>query len=169
MRPRAPLAKSISALTKSSDGAGKYLRGGARGDARRLARERHEHVAEMDAERGPGAGRRMLGIAPPVRRVHLAEIVVADIGVHVQQAAERAALEQAAHLLHRRLVAPFMPDAEHAAGFGAGRQDPLRAGGGERQRLLAEHLLAGGEGRRSPFPRAADAASPPRRRRRRTA
>ena len=99
----------------------------------------------MDAERGPGAGRRVPGIAPPVRRIDFAEIAVADIGVHVQQAAERAALEQAAHLLHRRLVAAFMPDAEHAAGLGAGRQNSLRAGGVERQRLFAEHLLAGFE------------------------
>ena len=145
MRPRAPLAKSTSALTKSSDGRREDLRGGAGGDAHRLTGERDEHVAEMDAERGPGAGRRVPGIAPPVRRVHFAEIAVADIGVHVQQAAEAACLEQAPHLLHGRFVAAFMPDAEHAAGLGAGGQDSFGAGGVEGERLFAEHLLAGGK------------------------
>ena len=56
-----------------------------------------------------------------------------------------AGIEQPAHLLHRRLVAAFVADAEHAAGLGAGRQNPLGAGGIERERLFAEHLLAGFE------------------------
>ena len=72
---------------------------------------------------------------------------MADIGVHVEDAAERAALEQAAHLLHRRLVTALVADAEHAAGLVAGRQDALGAGGVERQRLLAKHLFTGREGR----------------------
>ena len=101
----------------------------------------------MNAERGPGTGRRMLGIAPPVRGVQFAEVVVADICIHVQDAAERVAFEQPPHLLHRRLVAAFMTDAEYTAGLFAGCQNPLGAGCGERQRLLAEHLFAGGEGR----------------------
>ena len=96
------------------------MRGRARGDADWRTDERYEHVAEMDAERGPGAGRRMLWIAPPVRRIQLAEITVADIGVHVQDAPEYAALEQPAHFFHRWLVAPLVPDAEHAADFCAG-------------------------------------------------
>ena len=40
-----------------------------------------------------------------------------------------------------------MADAEHARGLGAGRQNPLRACRGQRQRLLAKHLLAGGKSR----------------------
>ena len=65
----------------------------------------------------------------------------------MQDAAERAAFEQPPHLFHRRLIAAFMPDAEHAAGLVARLENPLRAGRGERQRFFAEHLLAGGEGR----------------------
>ena len=101
----------------------------------------------MDAERGPGPRRRVLGVAAPVGRGHLAEIAVADIGVHVQDAAERALLDQPAHLLHGRLEAALVADAEHAAGLGAGFQDAFRARGGQRQRLLAKHLLTGGETR----------------------
>ena len=70
---------------------------------------------------------------------------MADIGVHVQQTAERCRFKQAAHFLHRRLVAAFMPDAEHAFGLGAGRKNSLGARGAERQRLFTEHLLAGGK------------------------
>lgn len=146
MRPRAPFSKSISALTKSSDGAGKIC-DAVRRDPHRPAGERHEHVAEVNAERGPGAGWRVARIAAPIRRIDFTKIVVADIGVHVQHAAKRPAFEQAAHLLHRRLVSPFMADAEHAAGLGAGGEDTLGAGAGQRERLFAEHLLAGGKGR----------------------
>ena len=84
----------------------------------------------MDAERSPGAGRRVARIAPPVRRVHVAEIVVTDIGVHVQDAAEHAAVQEPPHFLDCRLVAAFMADAEHAAAFGAGFQDAFGARGG---------------------------------------
>jgi hypothetical protein len=70
---------------------------------------------------------------------------VADIGVDIQQAAERAAIEQAAHLLHRRLVAPFMADAEHAAGLRASHENTFRACRREPQWLFTEHLLAGGK------------------------
>ena len=105
----------------------------------------------MDAERGPGASRGVPGIAPPVRRIHFAEIAVADIGVHVQQAAEAAGLEQPAHFLHRWLIASLVPDAEYAASLGAGRENPLGARGIERQRFLAEHLFARGEGRNGHF------------------
>ena len=57
----------------------------------------------------------------------------------------RPASNRLAHLLHGRLVAAFMADAEHAAGFGAGGQDPFGAGGVEGQGLFAEHLFAGGK------------------------
>src|SRR5689334_19831401 len=97
----------------------------------------------MNSERSPGAGRGMTGVAAPVRRVHLPEIVVAHIGVQVQNAAKCSASEKAAHLFHRGLVAPLVPDAEHAAGLFACCQNPLRTGGCKRERLLAKDPLTG--------------------------
>src|SRR6185437_372510 len=107
--------------------------------------------ADVDTERGPGAGGRVTRIAPPVRRVHVAEVVVADIGVHVEDAPERTAFEQEPHLLQRRLVAALMADAEHATLFRRGGEDALGARSAERQRLFAEHLLAGGESGKQVF------------------
>src|SRR3954471_8230059 len=101
----------------------------------------------MNAERRPSAGRGVLWITPPIRRAHLAEVVMADIGVHMQDAAERAALIETAHFLHRGFVAAFVAAAEHAAGRLAGRQNALGACCRQGQRLLAEYLLASREGR----------------------
>src|SRR5262249_10478921 len=118
---------SMSAAFKIDFGADEILRGGSKnlrssppGYADRPACELHEHITEVNAQGGPGTGRCMARIASPVRRIHLAEIVVADIGVHVQQAPEFAALKQASHLFHRRFVSPFMADAECAPGIGTG-------------------------------------------------
>src|SRR5262245_46260618 len=134
-------------------GADKILRGrrknlgrGAGCDAHRLAGKRHEHVAKMNPERCPGAGRSVTGVAPPVRRIHFPKIGVTHIGVHVQNTAECSAVKQTTHFLHRGLVPPLVTDTKHATGFCAGGQNPLRAGGGKREWLFTKNLLAGLEG-----------------------
>ncbi len=93
MRPRAPVSKSISADTKSSEGFGKIC------DAVRAATR--IGLPASDTNRSPrwmpSAVQAPAGACLGSRRqfdgIHLAEIVVADVGVHVQDAAERAALE----------------------------------------------------------------------------
>ena len=89
-----------------------------------------------------GAGRRVARITTPIRRIHSSKIAVADVGIEVQQAPERTGLKQASHLFHRRFVAPFMADAEDAAGCSAGSQNPLGACGRESEWLFAEHMFA---------------------------
>jgi hypothetical protein len=80
---------------------------------------------------------------PPVLGIDRAEQFVAEVGVKQQQAPERAGLGKPAHLLERGLVAALVTDAEHEPGGRAGGEHALGAGGAKRQRLFAEHLLAG--------------------------
>src|SRR4029079_340576 len=58
----------------------KNLRRRAGRHAHGVACKRDKHVAKMNSERCPGAGRGVAGVAAPVRRIHLPEIVVAYIG-----------------------------------------------------------------------------------------
>src|SRR6478735_12775057 len=109
----------------------------------------------MNAECSPSAGWRVARITTPIRRIHSSKIAVADVGIEVQQAPERAGLKQASHLFHRRFVPPFMADAEDAAGFGAGSQNPLGACGRESEWLFTEHVFACAKMPRQPFLRGA--------------
>ena len=61
----------------------------------------------------------------------------------MQDLPELTAQDRLQQVLHRRLEAPLVPDAEHDAGLLACVDHALRACGGQRQRLLAEHLLPG--------------------------
>src|SRR5262249_24819092 len=71
----------------------KNLRGRARGNLHRLAGKRHKHVAEMDSKSGPGAGRSLPRIAAPVCGIHFPEIIMAAVGIHVQQTSKSPGLE----------------------------------------------------------------------------
>src|SRR5262245_59330696 len=98
----------------------------------------------VNTESGPRARRRLARVAPPVRWIHFAEIVVADVCIHVQQPPQRATFEQAWHLFHCRLEAAFMTDTQNATSLLARSDDAFGTSCGQGQRLLAEYMLAGG-------------------------
>ncbi len=87
------------------------------------------------------------GLTRQLSGVMRGEQIVADIGLQMQDLAEFAGLDRAARILHRRFVAAFVPDAEHDPGTVARGENALGARGGQGQRLFAEDLLAGGNGR----------------------
>jgi hypothetical protein len=85
-------------------------------------------------------------IVTPAIGVERLEDTVAEIGLDMERLADGAGIEALLELLHRRLPAALMADAEGDARLLAGLDHPLRGLDGERQRLLAEDLLAGGSG-----------------------
>ena len=144
MRPRAPFSKSISALTKSPTASEKSAtpcgprRAPVSGERDRTYRQdefraRSRRRLEHDGRRGASS------------RSHLAEIVVAHIGVHVQYAAKCSTVERRRIFFHRGFVSSLMADTKHAAGLFACRQDPLCTGRRKRERFLTKNLLAGFE------------------------
>ena len=65
------------------------------------------------------------------------------MAIEEQELSERSRIDHLSQLFEGRLPAPLMPDAEHFSGLAARLDDPLRAGAGHGQRLLAEEVLAG--------------------------
>ena len=90
-----------------------------------------------------GTGESTLDGAPVAGR-HARELVVAEVRLEVHDGAERARLDQALDLDQRRLEAALVADPEHEAAPSTRLHHLPGVGGGQRERLLAEHVLAGG-------------------------
>src|SRR5262245_29677177 len=111
----------------------------------RLARKRHKHVSEVNAESSPRARWRLVGVAPPVRWIHFAEVIVADVCIQIQHPPQGATLEQTTHLFHCGLEAAFMTDAHNATRRFARGDDAFGTRRCQGKWLLAEDMLAGGK------------------------
>ncbi len=105
--------------------------------------ELDEAVGQMNAHGGHAGGGGVDRGGAPVGLRHRGELVVAEIRLDMHDRAERAGLHQALDLQHGRLVAALMADAELHPGGAAGGDRALGIRAGERQRLLAEDVLAG--------------------------
>ncbi len=80
----------------------------------------------MDARRRHAASRRMGRVEAPVVGVERQELVVAEVGLDLQDAAEPARIDVGQELGHRRLEAALVPHAEHEAGVAAEVHEALR-------------------------------------------
>ena len=93
----------------------------------------------------PAAGASFLE-PPPVVGGHVAELVVAEVALDVEDGAELAGVDHPLDLLPALLEAALVAYSEDDAGLAAGGEHPAHAGGFQGERLLAEDLLACGGG-----------------------
>ena len=101
-----------------------------------------ERIEDMQAgARESTAGRFFLERAPAAG--DLVRVLVAVVALDVQQPAEPPFGEHGLQRAHGRPEAPVMPDCQHHAGALAGPDHRARVGCAQRERLLAEDVLAG--------------------------
>src|SRR5438105_1417106 len=91
--------------------------------------------------------RRVVGAEVPEDvEVELMEAEIDPLAIDVLDLSELAAIDDPLHGRDRGVVDERVPDHEHAPGPAGGRDDGFGVGDGPRERLLDEHVLAGGEG-----------------------
>ena len=110
------------------------------------AEQAHRQIEQMDAGRGHAAGRGLVGLQAPVVPVERQELVVAEVGFDLVDAAQFPGVGLGQQLGDRRLPAPLVPHPENEARVAAEANGLLGAGLGQSQRLFAEDMLAGGDG-----------------------
>ena len=92
------------------------------------------------------AERRFRLLRAPRRRRQEQRVGIGHGGFDVQDGAELAGPDAVAQLDHLRMEAAVVADADHALGLAHRRDRVLRLPLGERERLLAIDVLAGGRG-----------------------
>ena len=121
--------------------------GRERADPRHRPDQERKAVEQMDAHAGHAAGLGLLRRGAPVVERGIGENVVAVVAFGEHHGAELRRRHDLLQLHHRGPEPPVMPDAERDARLAACRDRGLRVLDGQREWLLAEHMLADGSRR----------------------
>ena len=102
-----------------------------------------QHVGVVDADLQHDAARHAGGLVAPGGQIDLAEPVAADVGLGVDELAERAGVDLLLHPAEVALAPALVAERQHHAGLAADLGDGAAVGDGVGDRLVEEDVLAG--------------------------